>query len=245
VAGACVADIIRSGIIPVAIEFMDKPCIHATEAHAGAGYPMDAEALLIVEVEGSEAEIEEQLRAIVETAKRHDPLVIRESTSEAESKRIWLGRKSAFGAMGSLGDYICLDGTVPVATLPEVLARTAELAESYGLRVANVFHAGDGNLHPLILFDANTPGELAKAEALGADLLRLCVDVGGCLTGEHGVGVEKRDLMDHQYRAEDLAQQMDVKDVFDPAWGLNPAKVFPLHISAPRRRDDTAPEPAA
>ena len=235
VAGACVADIIRSGVIPVAIEFMDKLCIHATEAHAKAGYPLDVEALLIVEVEGSEAEIEEQLACIKEVANRHHPMVVRESTSEAESAAIWLGRKSAFGAMGQLGDYICLDGVVPVSTLPEVLRRTAKLAESYGLRVANVFHAGDGNMHPLIIFDANQPGELEKAEALGADILRLCVDVGGCLSGEHGIGVEKRELMGHQFSAADLSQQMDVKDVFDPGWLLNPAKVFPLAVSEGRR----------
>jgi glycolate oxidase len=234
-AGACVADIIRAGVIPVAIEFMDKLCIHATEDHARAGYPLDVEALLIVEVEGSGSEIDEQLSRIKEVANRHDPMVMRESTSEAESKAIWLGRKSAFGAMGQLGDYICLDGTVPVSELPAVLRGTAELAARYGLRVANVFHAGDGNMHPLIIFNANQPGELEKAEALGADILRLCVDSGGCLSGEHGVGVEKRDLMGHQYTAADLAQQMDVKDVFDPKWLLNPAKVFPLAASEGRR----------
>jgi glycolate oxidase len=234
-AGACVADIIRAGVIPVAIEFMDKLCIHATEDHARAGYPLDVEALLIVEVEGSGSEIDEQLSRIKEVANRHDPMVMRESTSEAESKAIWLGRKSAFGAMGQLGDYICLDGTVPVSELPAVLRGTAELAARYGLRVANVFHAGDGNMHPLIIFNANQPGELEKAEALGADILRLCVDSGGCLSGEHGVGVEKRDLMGHQYTAADLAQQMEVKDVFDPKWLLNPAKVFPLAASEGRR----------
>jgi glycolate oxidase len=234
-AGACVADIIRSGVIPVAIEFMDRPCIHATEAHAGAGYPLDVEALLIVEVEGSEAEIDEQLAAIKQVAGRHSPMVLREAQSEAEAAAIWLGRKSAFGAMGQLGDYICLDGTVPTSTLPQVLRRMGELAAGYGLRVANVFHAGDGNLHPLIIFDANAPGQLGKAEALGAEILKLCVEVGGCLTGEHGVGVEKRDLMDHQYAPTDLAAQMDVKDVFDPRWMLNPAKVFPLAASQGRR----------
>jgi glycolate oxidase len=234
-AGACVADIIRAGVIPVAIEFMDKLCIHATEDHARAGYPLDVEALLIVEVEGSGSEIDEQLSRIKEVANRHDPMVMRESTSEADSKAIWLGRKSAFGAMGQLGDYVCLDGTVPVSELPAVLRGTAELAARYGLRVANVFHAGDGNMHPLIIFNANQPGELEKAEALGADILRLCVDSGGCLSGEHGVGVEKRDLMGHQYTAADLAQQMDVKDVFDPKWLLNPAKVFPLAASEGRR----------
>jgi glycolate oxidase len=234
-AGACVADIIKAGVIPVAIEFMDRLCIHATEDHAKAGYPLDVEALLIVEVEGSPAEIDEQLARIKEVAGRHNPMVMRESGSEAESKAIWLGRKSAFGAMGQLGDYICLDGTVPVSELPRVLKGTAELALRYGLKVANVFHAGDGNMHPLIIFNANEPGELEKAEALGADILRLCVDVGGCLSGEHGVGVEKRDLMLHQYTAADLAQQMDVKDVFDPKWLLNPAKVFPLAESEGRR----------
>jgi glycolate oxidase len=234
-AGACVADIIRAGVIPVAIEFMDKACIHATEDHAKAGYPLDVEALLIVEVEGSAAEIDEQLGRIKEIANRHNPMVMRESQSEAESKAIWLGRKSAFGAMGQLGDYICLDGTVPVSELSAVLKGTADLAGKYGLQVANVFHAGDGNMHPLIIFNANQPGELEKAEALGADILRLCVDAGGCLSGEHGVGVEKRDLMEHQYGAADLEQQMDVKDVFDPDWLMNPAKVFPLALSEGRR----------
>ncbi|MEO1494406.1 MAG: FAD-linked oxidase C-terminal domain-containing protein [Pseudomonadota bacterium] len=241
-AGACVADIIKSGIIPVAIEFMDKMCIHATEEHAGAGYPLDAEALLIVEVEGSDAEIEEQLSTIKAVADRHNPMVVRESTSEAESAAIWLGRKSAFGAMGQLGDYICLDGTVPVSKLPEVLRRTTELSEQYGLPVANVFHAGDGNMHPLIIHDANKPGDIEKAEALGADILRVCVEVGGCLTGEHGVGVEKRDLMTDQYADADLSAQMDVKDVFDPAWMLNPAKVFPLGVSEARRTARIAAE---
>jgi glycolate oxidase len=234
-AGACVADIIRSGVIPVAIEFMDKPCIHATEAHAHAGYPLDVEALLIVEVEGAEAEIDEQLTTIKEVANRHSPMVLREAQSEAEAAAIWLGRKSAFGAMGQIGDYICLDGTVPTSALPEVLRRIDGLSRQYGLKVANVFHAGDGNMHPLIVFDANR-GELERAEALGAEILKLCVEVGGCLTGEHGVGVEKRDLMGHQYRPADLSAQMDVKDVFDPRWMFNPAKVFPLAASEARRR---------
>jgi len=234
-AGGCVAEIIKAGIIPVAIEYMDKPCIHATEAHAGAGYPLDVEALLIVEVEGSEDEIAAQLARIKQVAERHAPRVMRESGSPEESAAIWLGRKSAFGAMGNIGDYICLDGTVPIATLPEVLRRTGALAADYGLQVANVFHAGDGNLHPLIIHDANTPGELEKAEALGAELLKLCVEVGGCLTGEHGVGVEKRDLMGHQFTPGDLEAQMRIKDVFDPGWILNPAKVFPLEASRPHR----------
>ncbi len=234
VAGQCVSDIIKAGILPVAIEFMDRPCIRATDAFSGAGYP-DCAAMLIVEVEGSEAEIDEQLGVITEIARKLDPVEVRVSQSEEESSRIWLGRKSAFGAMGQLNDYICLDGTIPVGELPRVLRRIGEMAAGYGLEVANVFHAGDGNMHPLILFDANEAGELEKAEALGADILTLCVEVGGCLTGEHGVGVEKRDLMAAQFDPADLEAQMRVKDVFDPAWLLNPAKVFPLDTSAGRR----------
>ncbi|WP_422049250.1 FAD-linked oxidase C-terminal domain-containing protein [Shimia sp.] len=234
VAGQCVSDIIKSGILPVAIEFMDRPCIRATEAFAGAGYP-DCEALLIVEVEGSDQEIEAQLERILAIARTHNPVELRESTSAEESARIWLGRKSAFGAMGQINDYMCLDGTIPVSQLPYVLRRIGELSKDYGLDVGNVFHAGDGNMHPLILFDANKPGDLEKCEAFGADILRLCVEVGGCLTGEHGVGIEKRDLMVDQYAPEDLDIQMAVKDVFDPKWLLNPAKVFPLAASEPRR----------
>ena len=241
VAGQCVSDIIKSGILPVAIEFMDRLCIQACESFAHAGYP-DCEALLIVEVEGSEAEIDSQLAKIIEIAKRHNPVELRESQSADESARIWLGRKSAFGAMGQINDYMCLDGTIPVSSLPEVLRRIGELSEDYGLPVGNVFHAGDGNMHPLILFDANKPGDLEKCEAFGADILRLCVDVGGCLTGEHGVGIEKRDLMHHQYDPQDLEAQMAIKDVFDPGWLLNPAKVFPLDVSAQRRATGIAAE---
>jgi glycolate oxidase len=235
VAGACVSDIIRAGVLPVAIEFMDRPCIRACEDFAHAGYP-DVEALLIIEVEGSEAEIAEQLEKVVAIARRHGPEVIRESGSAEESALIWKGRKAAFGAMGQIADYICLDGTIPVSALPHVLHRIGELSAQYGLGVANVFHAGDGNMHPLILYNANEPGDLAKAEDFGADILRLCVEVGGCLTGEHGVGVEKRDLMDVQYGPADLEAQLRVKDAFDPAWLLNPAKVFPLAATASRRR---------
>ena len=234
VAGACVADIIRAGLNPVAIEFMDRPIIRATEDFAKAGYP-DCEALLIIEVEGSAQEMTDQLARIIDIAKRHNPVEIRESQSEEEAARIWLGRKSAFGAMGQMGDYICLDGTIPVGELPTVLRRIGELSEQYGHMVGNVFHAGDGNMHPLILFNANEKGQLESAEALGAEILKLCVDVGGCLTGEHGVGVEKRDLMTHQFAPDDLDAQMAVKDVFDPTWILNPSKVFPLAASNERR----------
>jgi glycolate oxidase len=234
VAGECVSDIIRAGVLPVAIEFMDRPCIRACEDFAHAGYP-DCEALLIVEVEGSPAEIDEQLALIKEIARRHNPVELRESQSEDESKKIWLGRKSAFGAMGQINDYMCLDGTIPVSSLPLVLRRIGEMSREFGLDVANVFHAGDGNMHPLILFDANKPGDLEICEAFGAEILKLCVEVGGCLTGEHGVGIEKRDLMSVQYSEDDLEAQMRVKDVFDPNWLLNPAKVFPLGISTGRR----------
>ncbi len=234
VAGACVADIIRAGVLPVAIEFMDGPCIRACEDFAQAGYP-DCAALLIVEVEGSEAEIDMQLGLIKQVARGHNPQELRESASPEESAAIWKGRKSAFGAMGRLGDYLCLDGTIPVSALPEVLGRIGALSQEYDLRVANVFHAGDGNMHPLILFDANAEGELERAEALGAEILRACVAAGGCLTGEHGVGVEKRDLMGDQFTAADMEAQMRVKDVFDPQWLLNPAKVFPLAQSDARR----------
>ena len=241
VAGACVSDIIKAGVLPVAIEFMDRPCIRACEAFAHAGYP-DCEALLIVEVEGSPAEIDHQLGLISQIARKHDPVEFREAADAEEAARIWVGRKSAFGAMGQINDYMCLDGTIPVSELPHVLKRIGEMSKEFGLGVANVFHAGDGNMHPLILFDANKPGDLETCEAFGAEVLKLCVEVGGCLTGEHGVGIEKRDLMSHQYAPADLEAQMAVKDVFDPAWLLNPAKVFPLAVSGPRRTARMAAE---
>ena len=234
VAGACVADIIKAGVLPVAIEFMDRPIIRITEDYAKAGYP-DCEALLIVEVEGSEDEIEEQLALIEAIARKHDPVELRRSGSEEESAKIWLGRKSAFGATGQVADYMCLDGTIPVSELPRVLKGIADLTAQYGLRVGNVFHAGDGNMHPLIMYDANKPGDLELVEKMGADILKLCVEVGGCLTGEHGVGIEKRDLMHDQFNAGDMEAQMRLKDVFDPKWLLNPSKVFPLDMTEARR----------
>lgn len=234
VAGQVVTDIIKAGVLPVAIEFMDRPCIEATEKFAHAGYPV-CEALLIVEVEGSDAEIDAQLALIMDIARKHNPVELREAKSADEAARIWLGRKSAFGAMGQINDYMCLDGTIPVSSLPFVLKRIGEMSKEFGLDVGNVFHAGDGNMHPLILFDANKEGDLELCEAMGAEILKLCVEVGGCLTGEHGVGIEKRDLMHVQFGPADLEAQMAVKDVFDPKWLLNPAKVFPLNSSAPHR----------
>ncbi|UWQ96287.1 FAD-binding protein [Rhodobacteraceae bacterium M385] len=234
VAGACVSDIIKAGVLPVAIEFMDRPILELAENHAKAGYP-DCEAVLIVEVEGSVSEIDAQLALIREIAQSHNPVAFREAQTEEEAARIWLGRKSAFGAVGQVADYMCLDGTIPVGALPRVLTGIKDIADGYGLKVGNVFHAGDGNMHPLIMFDANKPGDLELCEQCGADILRLCVEVGGCLTGEHGVGVEKRDLMGAQFSDADLEAQMWVKDVFDPSWLLNPAKVFPLDASVGRR----------
>ena len=236
VAGACVSDIIKAGVLPVAIEFMDRPCIRATDDFSGAGYP-DCEALLIIEVEGSDDEIKEQLDKITKIARTHNPVELREAGSAEEAARIWLGRKSAFGAMGQLNDYMCLDGTIPVTELPYVLRRIGEMSREFGLDVGNVFHAGDGNMHPLILYNANKPGDLETCEAFGAEILKLCVEVGGCLTGEHGVGIEKRDLMDFQFNADDLEAQMRIKDVFDPKWLLNPAKVFPLKHTEDRRKN--------
>ncbi len=227
-AGQCVSAIIASGIIPVAIEFMDKPAIEVCEAFAKAGYPLNVEALLIVEVEGSAEEISELLGRIVAIARAHNPMVVRVSESEAQSAAIWKGRKSAFGAIGRISDYYCMDGTIPLGRLPDVLVSIGRICKEHGLKVANIFHAGDGNLHPLVLYNANNPDEVAKAEHCGAEILKLCVEVGGCLTGEHGVGVEKRDLMPVQFTPAELGLQMRIKTVFDPKWLLNPAKVFPL-----------------
>jgi glycolate oxidase len=212
----------------VAIEFMDKPAIEICEAFAHAGYPMDAGALLIVEVEGSETEMDQMLKGIIDIARRHGVQTVKESQSAMEAAAIWKGRKSAFGATGRIADYICMDGTVPLSELVAVLQGTYDIVARHGLRVANVFHAGDGNMHPLILYNINDPDESARAEEAGNDILKLCVDHGGCLTGEHGVGVEKRDLMRHQYAEADLAQQMRLRAAFDPKWIMNPSKVFPL-----------------
>ncbi len=233
-AGACVSGIIAAGIVPVAIEFMDRPAIEICEAFANAGYPLDAEAMLIIEVEGSEAEMQAMLDRIIAIARQHEVRTIRESRSAMEAALIWKGRKSAFGATGRIADYICMDGTVPLSQLPFVLKETARIVARHGLRVANVFHAGDGNMHPLILYDVNDPDQARSAEEAGAEILRLCVDAGGCLTGEHGVGIEKRDLMRHQYSEADLRQQMAVRDAFDPDWRLNRSKVFPLELRAGR-----------
>jgi glycolate oxidase len=233
VAGACVDAIIGSGIIPVALEFMDRPAIHACEAFAEAGYPLHAEAMLIIEVEGSAAEQDVLLGRIEEICQRFDPCSLRIAASAAESAAIWKGRKGAFGAVGRISpDYFCMDGTIPTSRLPDTLERIGAMAAEADLQVCNIFHAGDGNLHPLIMFDANDAEKFRRAEKLGADILKLCVAMGGCLTGEHGVGVEKRDLMREQFSDIELDQQRRLKSAFDPEWLLNPAKVFPLQPAA-------------
>ncbi|WP_296616981.1 FAD-linked oxidase C-terminal domain-containing protein [Sphingomonas sp.] len=233
-AGRCVADVIAAGIIPAGMEMMDKPAVHAAEAFVQVGYPLDVEALLIVELDGPAAECSHLLEEVETIARANGAVSIRISTDDAERVAFWAGRKAAFPAAGRLApDYLCMDGTIPRRRLPDVLTRMRALSEQYGLGVINVFHAGDGNLHPLILYDANKPGELEQAEAFGADILRLCVEVGGVLTGEHGVGVEKRDLMPVMFSPVDLAQQQRVKCAFDPDLLLNPGKMFPeLHRCA-------------
>ena len=227
-AGACVAAIIGAGIIPAGMEMMDKPAIHAAEAFVKVGYPLDVEALLIVELDGPAVEVDYLLERVREIAAGNSARGIRVSTSERERLAFWAGRKSAFPAVGRLSpDYYCMDGTIPRRELPRVLRAMSQMQQRYGLRVANVFHAGDGNLHPLILYDANIPGELERAEAFGFEILKLSVDVGGVLTGEHGVGLEKRDLMTYQFNETDLEVQHRVKRAFDPEVRFNPGKVYP------------------
>jgi glycolate oxidase len=230
-ASRCVAAIMGAGIVPVAMEYMDKLAIEITENFAHAGYPLDVEAMLIVECEGSATEIDAELKRILDIAHAHNVRVVRESQTALESAQIWKGRKSAFGATGRIADYICMDGTVPTSQLPEALRRVAAICAAEGLRVANVFHAGDGNMHPLILYNVNDPLEQEKAERAGMAVLAMSVELGGCLTGEHGVGLEKRDLMTKQYTAPEIAQQKAVRAVFDPLGRFNPAKVFPLEAA--------------
>jgi glycolate oxidase len=227
-AGQCVADIISAGIIPGGMEMMDRPAIHAVEQFVHANYPMDVEALLIVELDGPQVEVDHLIMRVSDIANHNAASTLRVSHSEAERMLFWAGRKAAFPAVGRISpDYMCMDGTIPRKKLPVVLSGMAALSKKYNLRVANVFHAGDGNLHPLILFDANVEGELDRAEKFGADILRLCVKVGGVLTGEHGVGVEKRDLMPEMFSQTDLDQQLRLKCAFDGQGLLNPGKVFP------------------
>lgn len=233
-AGNCVAAVIAAGIIPAGMEMMDRLAVHAAEAFVNVGYPLDVEALLLIELDGVPAEVDHLIAKVQAIAGDHGATMMRLSGDEAERLALWSGRKAAFPAVGRISpDYYCMDGTIPRARLAEVLARMRALSERYRLAVANVFHAGDGNLHPLILYDANKPGEVERAEEIGADILRLCVEVGGVLTGEHGVGVEKRDLMGTMFDDRDLAHQQRLKCAFDPDGLLNPGKVFPqLHRCA-------------
>ena len=227
--GQCVADVIAAGIIPGGMEMMDRPAIHAAEDFARCGYPRDVEALLIIELDGPQVEVDHLIERVKAIAGQNKARTLKVSTSEAERLAFWAGRKAAFPAVGRISpDYICMDGTIPRKALPQVLRGMEDLSKKHGLRVANVFHAGDGNLHPLILFDANTGDEFDRAEAFGADILRLCVKVGGVLTGEHGVGIEKRDLMPEMFSEADLEQQQRVKCAFDDKGMLNPGKVFPV-----------------
>jgi glycolate oxidase len=227
-AGDCVADVIGGGIIPGGMEIMDRPAVAAAEAFVHADYPLDCEALLIVELDGVEAEVDHLIAEVEAIAERHGATSCRTSQSEAERLLFWAGRKAAFPAVGRISpDYLCMDGTIPRREIGRVLMQMKQMEGRFGLRVANVFHAGDGNLHPLILYDANRPGELDRAEEFGAEILRLCVRVGGVLTGEHGVGIEKRDLMDTMFNEVDLNQQMRLKCAFDSDSLLNPGKVFP------------------
>ncbi|MEX2451261.1 MAG: FAD-linked oxidase C-terminal domain-containing protein [Rhodospirillales bacterium] len=233
-AGACVAAVIAAGIIPGGMEMMDRPAIHAAEDFVHAGYPRDVEALLIVELDGPEVEVNHLIDRVEIIAREAGAVSTRISESEEERLTFWKGRKAAFPAVGRLApDYYCMDGTIPRGKLADVLQRMQAMEKKYGLKVVNVFHAGDGNLHPLILYDANKPGEIDTAEAFGAEILKLCVEVGGVLTGEHGVGVEKRDMMDTMFTEDDMKQQQRVKCAFDAGQLLNPGKVYPtLHRCA-------------
>lgn len=227
-AGNAVAAIIAAGIIPAGMEMMDKMAVQAAEAFAKAGYPLDAEAILIIELDGADAELATLNDQVTELLRSHGAYQIDEAHDASQQARLWKGRKSAFPAVGRLSpDYLCMDGTIPRKTLPAVLSEIDVISQTFGLAVANVFHAADGNLHPLILFDANVPGQTDKAMAMGAKILEACVAAGGTVTGEHGVGVEKLDTMCVQFTSEELAQFFRLKAAMDPQALLNPGKGIP------------------
>lgn len=227
-AGNAVAAIIAAGIIPAGMEMMDKMAVQAAEAFAKAGYPLDAEAILIIELDGADAELATLNDQVTELLRSHGAHQIDEAHDASQQARLWKGRKSAFPAVGRLSpDYLCMDGTIPRKTLPTVLSEIDVISQTFGLAVANVFHAADGNLHPLILFDANVPGQTDKAMAMGAKILEACVAAGGTVTGEHGVGVEKLDTMCVQFTSEELAQFFRLKAAMDPQALLNPGKGIP------------------
>ena len=227
--GKCVSDIIASGIIPSGMEMMDKALIHATDDFVKAGYPRDAESMLIVELDGTEAEVDELIEKVSGIAKKNKSSSIKISKNEKQRLKFWAGRKAAFPACGDMApDYYCMDGTIPRGKLAEVLKEIGRLSKKYDLPVANAFHAGDGNLHPLIMYDANEKNSLERTEKFGADILKYCVKVGGVLTGEHGVGVEKRELMCEMFNNNDIQQQIKIKRALDASSLLNPGKVYPI-----------------
>ncbi len=232
-AARTVGAILAAGLLPAGLEMMDRLAIEAAEAYSQAGYP-DCQALLLVEVDGCDSEVEAQMAQIEAIALREGMAQLQTARDEAQRQRLWAGRKAAFPAVGRLApDYYCMDGTIPRKRLPEVLARIRELSEAYGLAVANVFHAGDGNLHPLILYDANQPGELERTEHMGGEILRACIEAGGTITGEHGVGIEKLAGMCEQFTEAELNQMHAVKTALDPEGRLNPGKAIPsLHRCA-------------
>ncbi|MHB1100458.1 MAG: FAD-linked oxidase C-terminal domain-containing protein [Burkholderiales bacterium] len=233
-AAEAVGAVISAGIIPAGLEMMDNLAIRAAEDFAHAGYPVGAEAILLCELDGTNAEVSEHVMKVREVMQHAGATEVRTARDEEERSMFWKGRKSAFPAVGRISpDYYCMDGTIPRRNLPEVLERIASLSKKYGLRVANVFHAGDGNLHPLILFDANGEGELERTEAFGQEILSLCIEMGGTITGEHGVGVEKLDSMCLQFNPAELAQFHAIKSAFDQKGLLNPGKAVPtLHRCA-------------
>ena len=227
--GRCVSEIIASGIIPAGMEMMDKALIHATDNFVKAGYPRDAASMLIVELDGTATEVKELIEKVSEIAKKNKSSSIKISKNEKQRMKFWAGRKAAFPACGDMApDYYCMDGTIPRGKLANVLKEIARLSKKYNLPVANAFHAGDGNLHPLIMYDANEKNSLEKTEKFGADILKYCVKVGGVLTGEHGVGVEKRELMCEMFNNNDIQQQIKIKKALDANSLLNPGKVYPI-----------------
>jgi len=228
-AGRCVSEIIAKGIIPAGMEIMDKALTKATNDYCKAGYPVDAEAMMIVELDGTESEVNELISRVEEIAKKNKCSSVKISKSNEERLKFWAGRKAAFPACGDLApDYMCMDGSIPKGKLAEVLKEIQKMSEKYQLPVANAFHAGDGNLHPLIMFNANDPEQMRKTEEFGSEILKYCVKVGGALTGEHGVGIEKRELMCEAFNDTDIQQQLDIKKALDPNTLLNPGKVYPI-----------------
>ena len=227
--GKCVSEVIASGIIPAGMEMMDKALIHATDNFVKAGYPRDAEAMLIVELDGTDREVDELIEKVSKISKKNNSSSIKISKNEKERLKFWAGRKAAFPACGDMApDYYCMDGTIPRGKLAEVLKEIRRLSKKYNLPVANAFHAGDGNLHPLIMYDANEKNALERTEKFGAEILKYCVKIGGVLTGEHGVGVEKRELMCEMFNNNDIQQQIKIKKALDVSLLLNPGKVYPI-----------------